>query len=127
MRKLLFLLALIAMLALSTLSLQGASSKKQMALTRFNEPVLVQGQILKGEYLIVHDDAAMERGEACTYIYKGNAPVREKLVVSFHCVPAARAKVSHFVVRTTEKAPGVTELLDFQFEGETEAHGVPTK
>ena len=127
MKKLLFLFALVVTLALGTFSPQAASnfSRKQMAVTQFSEPVVVQGKVLKGEYLFVHDDAAMQRGEACTYIYKGSAPLKNKLVASFHCIPAQRAKTAYFAVRTEEKTPGVIELIEFQFAGDTEAHQVP--
>ena len=127
MKKLLFLFALVAILVLGMFPLRAAStySRKQMAVTQFNQPVVVQGSVLKGEYLFVHDDAAMQRGEACTYIYKGSAPLRDKLVLSFHCIPAQRPKTAYFAVRTAERTPGVVELTEFQFAGDTEAHQVP--
>ena len=126
MRKLFFLFALLTVSALPTLPLKGAANfSRQMAVTIFTQPVHVQGKILKGEYLFVHDDAAMQRGEACTYIYKGNAPLREKLVVSFHCIPTERAKVANFIIRTEEKTPGTIVLREFQFAGDWEAHVVP--
>ena len=126
MKKLLFVFALLTIVALATLPLKGAANfGRQMALITFTQPVHVQGKILKGEYLFVHDDAAMQRGEACTYIYKGNAPLRERLVVSFHCIPTERAKVANFVTRTEEKTPGTIELREFQFAGDSEAHAVP--
>jgi hypothetical protein len=129
MKKLLFLTGLVAILALTTLPLQGAAgnSRKQMARVTFTVPVTVQGQVLKGDYLFVHDDAAMERGEACTYIYKGDSPLANKLVLSFHCTPGQREKASHFVTRTVETVPGVVELREFQFGGDTETHVIPTK
>ena len=102
-------------------------SKKQKATVQFNDPVRLQGVLLKGEYLFVHDDAAMVRGEACTFVYKGDADIASKLVVSFHCTPLQRQKVDSFVVRTEQVSPGVNELREFQFRGETEAHGVPLK
>ena len=82
---------------------------------------------MKGEYLFVHDEAAMKRGEDCTYVYKGNAPVPNKLVVSFHCVPVERTKATHFLVRSVETLPGLIEVQEFQFKGDTEAHGIPAK
>jgi len=98
---------------------------KQSAVTHFDRAVVLHGVTLKGEYLFVHDDAAMKRGEACTFVYEGNAPIRSKLVVSFHCTPVQRAKTNHFVLRTIETSPGVTELQEFQFAGDTEGHAVP--
>jgi len=102
------------------------TSRKQSAVFNFDRAVVLHGVTLKGEYLFVHDDAAMKRGEACTYVYEGNAPVAKKLVVSFHCIPVQRTKVKHFIVRTIETAPGSIEMQEFQFGGDTEAHAVPT-
>ena len=102
------------------------AAKKQKAVMTFSQPIMLQGVMLKGEYLFVHDDAAMARGEACTYVYKGDAEIPGKLVVSFHCTPSDRLKVSSFTVRT-ELISGVSELREFQYAGETEAHVVPAK
>jgi len=98
---------------------------KQRAVTEFFNPVIVQGVALQGKYLFVHDDAAMSRGDACTFIYKGEAEDRSKLVASFHCIHVERAMTKKFVVRSRETAPGRTELVEFQFAGETAAHAVP--
>jgi hypothetical protein len=93
---------------------------------QFDSPVKLQGVVLQGKYLFVHDDAAMKRGEACTRVYKGEAEVADKLVASFHCIPVARTKVTHFTVRSLETSPGIVEMREFQFSGETEGHAVPT-
>ena len=129
MKSLFLLFALLFAVALSSSSaiVSKASNGKQKAVAQFNEPVRLQGVLLKGEYLFVHDDAAMMRGEACTFVYKGDADIASKLVVSFHCTPLQRQKVDSFVVRTEQVLAGVNELREFQFSGETEAHGVPLK
>ena len=129
MKSLFLLFALLFAVALSSSSavVSKASNGKQKAVAQFNEPVRLQGVLLKGEYLFVHDDAALRRGEACTFVYKGDAEVAGKLVVSFHCTPVQRQKVSSFSVRTEQVSPGINELREFQFSGETEAHGVPAK
>ena len=129
MKSLFLLFALLFAVALSTSSaiVSKASNGKQKAVAQFNEPVRLQGVLLKGKYLFVHDDAAMRRGEACTFVYKGDAEIAGKLVVSFHCTPVQRQKVSSFSVRTEQVSPGINELREFQFSGETEAHGVPAK
>ena len=102
------------------------TARKQSAVTNFERAVVLHGVTLKGEYLFVHDDAAMQRGEACTYVYEGNAAIPKKLAVSFHCVPIQRAKAKNFIIRSVETSPGVTELKEFQFAGDTEGHAVPT-
>ena len=102
------------------------TARKQSAVTNFDRAVVLHGVTLKGEYLFIHDDAAMQRGEDCTYVYEGNAPIPRKLVVSFHCVPVQRAKSKNFLLRSVETSPGITELQEFQFAGDTEGHAVPT-
>ena len=131
MKSLLLLFALLFAVALSSssavVSKASNPAKKQKAVAQFNEPVRLQGVLLQGQYLFVHDDAAMARGEACTFVYKGDAEIASKLVVSFHCTPVQRQKVSSFVLRTEQVTPGVNELREFQFSGSTEAHVVPGK
>jgi hypothetical protein len=100
--------------------------RKQSAVTTFDRAVVLHGVTLKGEYLFVHDDAAMQRGEACTFVYEGTAAIPRKLVVSFHCVPVQRAKAKNFITRSIETSPGITELQEYQFSGDTEGHAVPT-
>lgn len=130
MKSWFLLAALLCAVALSsTASMANKApdgTKKQKATMEFTQPVMLHGVMLKGEYLFVHDDAAMARGEACTFVYKGTAEVASKLVVSFHCTPVQRFKVSSFTVRT-DLVSGVTELREFQFGGDTEAHAVPAK
>jgi hypothetical protein len=98
---------------------------KDRAITKFSDPVKLMGVTLKGEYLFVHDDEALARGEACTFVYKGDAEIPDKLVVSFHCTPVVRAKVASFTIRTFLASPGQYELREFQFGGSDEAHMVP--
>jgi hypothetical protein len=100
-------------------------AKKQQGAMKFNEPVTLMGVTLKGDYLFVHDDEAMARGEACTFVYKGLAETPDKLVASFHCRPAMRAMVSRFTVRTLLTSPGVYQIKEYQFAGDIEAHRVP--
>ena len=128
MKSLLLLTAVLFAVVLSSSSVApskaSTTAKKQKAITQFNEPVRLMGVTLKGTYLFVHDDAAMARGETCTFVYKGEAEIAKNLVASFHCVPAQRTKVGSFVVRT-EMVSGINELREYQFEGDTEAHMVP--
>lgn len=128
MKTLVFVSVILCSLILGSVSWKSAAAtdvQKRKAVTEFNNPVTVQGVVLKGKYLFVHDDAAMNRGEACTYIYKGEAEVPDKLVTSFHCIHVERAKAKNFILRSREIAPGLAELLEFQFSGETAAHAVP--
>ncbi|HEY3025619.1 MAG TPA: hypothetical protein VGJ55_05680 [Pyrinomonadaceae bacterium] len=130
MKTFLLLIALLCAVFLSSnsaTSVTGAakSANKQRAVTTFNQPVQLMGLRLRGEYLFVHDDEAMMRGQACTHIYKGNSEREDKLVISFHCTPATRGRANSFTVRTVLTATGEYEVTEFQFAGDTEAHRVP--
>jgi hypothetical protein len=128
MKSLLLFVTLLCAVVLTSTSFandKSATARKQKATAQFNQPVVVQGVTLKGEYLFVHDDAAMARGEACTRIYKGGAEIASNLVVEFHCVPIQRARSNYFIVRTNQRSDGLIELNEYQFKGDTEAHGTP--
>jgi hypothetical protein len=128
MKSLLLLTALLFAVVLSSssgvASRAASPARKHKAVVQFNDPVKLMGVTLKGQYLFVHDDAAMARGETCTFVYKGEADIASKLVISFHCTPTQRLKVDSFVVRT-EFIGGVNELREYQFSGDTEAHVAP--
>lgn len=130
MKSFLLFIALLCAVTLSSSSAPSVTNaantvKKDRAVMTFTQPVKLMGVTLLGQYLFVHDDAAMARGEACTFVYRGVAESPDKLVVSFHCTPAERAKAASFTVRTVLTAPGQSELREFQFAGSTEAHLVP--
>lgn len=131
MKRVLLFIALLTAVALSSVTVPSLttaanSPKKQRAVTRFDQPVKLMAVTLKGEYLFVHDDAAMLRGEACTFVYKGNAEMLDNLVASFHCIPASRNKAASFTMRMVLTEPGQYTLSEFQFEGSKEAHLVPS-
>src|SRR5262245_24835056 len=129
-KKLAVILVAVTAIVLATCALQANASREiriQQATMNLDKAISVHGVVLApGMYTFVHDDQAMERGEACTYIYKGSGAATKNLAVSFHCTPAERAKATHFLVRSIETPGGVTELLEYQFKGDTEAHVVPT-
>lgn len=131
MKRLLLFTVMVCAIVLSasllTASGKVTASKKQSATVTFTEPVKLLNFVLKGEYLIVHDDAAMDRGEACTSVYSLKDGART-LVVSFHCTPVPRARVMSFTVRTDRNvSDGMPEFREFQFAGSTESHLVPMK
>ena len=98
---------------------------KEKAVVEFPEKVKLLGVFLKGEYLFVHDEEKMARGEDCTYIYTSAKGQPGTLVLSFHCVPVERKKVDRFTVVTTRLLPDLLELREYQFAGTTHGHGVP--
>lgn len=96
----------------------------QQALVLFYKPVRVAGKLMMGKYIIEHDTDRMARGEPCTHIYDFYS---RKLVASFHCTHLTRPRTSEGTVsvRPRHELPGV--LTEFQFAGDTDAHGVPAR
>lgn len=128
MKTLVFVSVLFCALIFGSVSWKSTAAsdvQKRRAVAEFTRPITVQGVVLQGKYLFVHDDTAMTRGDACTFIYKGEAEVRDNLVTSFHCIHIERAKADSFIWRSRQTTTGILELVDFQFSGETAAHGVP--
>ena len=108
----------------------GVAPPRQWGIVNFPEPVLVTDQILMGPYLIVHDDAKMQRGEPCTSFYRfdpAKGPQNE--VLAFHCTPSMKKVVDRLTLRQTDPNPaiGIARLTEYQFAGDCEAHGVPSK
>lgn len=86
-------------------------------------PTLVMGHILQGRYVIEHDNDRMARGEPCTHIYAYDN--RVKPVVAFHCTHLERDRASKPIAVLGTRGD-MQSLDEFQFAGETAAHGVPT-
>ena len=108
----------------------GVAAPRQWGIATFTDPVLVTDQILMGSYLIVHDDAKMERGEACTSFYRFDpAKGPQEEVLSFHCTPAARQAADKLTLTQSEarSAIGIARITEYQFAGDCEAHGIPTR
>ncbi len=123
-------LALVGLLSVSGLASRGdaAGPSRRWAVVNFTSPVQLGDQFLMGRYLIVHDDEQMARGEACTTIYRVD-PVRgpQEQVMTFHCVPSQRAVCAETTFKVRERGGEVPKLIEYQFAGDTEGHGVPVK
>ena len=111
----------------STPSSKAEGPRREKAVVEFTQTVKLQGVLLRGEYVIVHDEERMMRGEPCTWIYRSNKGEEGELIASFHCVHVEAAKAEKLIVRLkARKTPYDTpELLEFQFAGSTAAHRVP--
>jgi hypothetical protein len=111
----------------STPSSKAEGPRKERAIIGFEQTVKLKGVLLRGEYVIVHDEERMARGEPCTWIYRSDKGKEGALVISFHCEHVERAKADHFVIRLkTNHTPYVTpEIEELQFADSTAGHRVP--
>lgn len=110
-----------AVVAAAGLGLPEKPVVQRLAVT-FRDPVLVNGTLLFGRYVIEHDDARMARGEPCTYIFEAGKPTTP--VVTFHCTHLDRpAPDSATVVLGPANQSGVRVLTEFQYAGDSAAHG----
>jgi len=107
----------------------SVSAPRQWTIVNILDPVSVKGEIVMGPVMIVHDDRKMERGEPCTTFYRFD-PARgpREEIVSFHCTPVQR-EVALTTTLTLQNGVegGCKRLVQYQFAGETEAHGIPAK
>jgi hypothetical protein len=117
------ILALVVTAGFLATRANAETKRQEKATIEFTETVKLMGALLKGEYLIVHDEDRMSQGDACIYLYDSSG----KLVVSFHCTPVERAKAKSFRVVARQNQPyGPKEITEIQFAGSTEAHQVPS-
>ena len=122
----------VSLLGVGTFASRGdasVSAPHQWAIVNILDPVSVKGEIVMGRVMIVHDDARMERGEPCTTFYRfdpARGP-REELV-SFHCTPVQRHVADTMKLTLQNGVAGACKrLVEYQFAGDTEAHGIPLK
>ena len=131
MRKTVFLIIMAYAMALGSAALvpmvSAEVTHKEVAVVNFPDQVKLLGVFLKGQYLFVHDDARMARGEDCTYVYTMKDGKADKLVVSFHCTPVMRKTADRFIVKIVLRLNvlAVREVTEIQFPGSSEAHLVP--
>jgi hypothetical protein len=118
-----------ALLATSAAATSGdGPARRQWAVVYLNEPTMIGATIVQGPVVFVHDDAKMMRGEPCTSVLlfePGKGPIEE--VAAFHCIPERRPVAHRFTLTTrpnVELGFGCL-LIEYQFAGDTEGHGVP--
>lgn len=114
----------VAALAVSTF----AAPSRRFALVNFTRPTYIAGAAVLGTVVFKHDDARMALGEPCTTVYFYDAKKKDlgKMIVEFMCVPQERRPIEKFEA-TCVKAnlSGPDMLVEYQFAGEHEGHGVP--
>src|ERR1700682_3032674 len=99
--RLLGALSVIVALAVVTFgaAVSHAAPSQQRGVVYLAHPTQIAGVIAMGTILVVHDEAKMGSGEACTTIYQyepGKGPGRE--ITKFSCTPVQRKVVDKFTV-----------------------------
>ncbi len=130
MRRLIYALlasALVAAVVVVVSANDKETVKKESAVVEFTNTVKLGGVLLRGQYLIVHDEERMANGEACTYVYSGKKEIADKLVTSFHCIHMDRARTEKLKISFVNygKAYEVPEIKEIQFAGSSDGHRVP--
>ena len=124
-------LLLFGVLAAGTVATSGdnVAPSREWAIASFTEPVLVAGQFLMGQYLIVHDETKMAQGKPCTTIYRFDpAKGPQETVLSFHCVPTRRQAAGKLTLtQRLDATLGVPRVTEYQFAGDSEGHRIPSK
>jgi len=104
------------------------AGQRQWTVVNFMNPVQVKDRVVMGPVLIVHDDAKMAHGEACTSFYRfDTAKGPQEEIVSFHCQPEAKAVAQQTTFTYTRGELGCEKLVSYQIAGDAEAHGVPAR
>lgn len=108
----------------------GDHARRRNAVVFLASPTLIGSTIVQGPVQFTHDEERMSRGEPCTTVrlYEpGKGPLEE--IASFHCIPRKDDAPHRFTIRTEpnmELGYGCV-LTEYQFAGDSEAHGVPAK
>jgi hypothetical protein len=119
---------LVLLSALGIFGLAGAPAPatcdniRDEALVNFSEPVLVGTEWVMGRAVVVHDDGAKARGEACTFIYTQDETGQLKLVRSYKCERVQRPEADRFKLVTQRDANGNRRLSEVQFRGQAFGH-----
>ena len=96
---------------------------RQAVYVWFQRPVTVGRHILQGRYVIEHDNDRMARGKPCTYIYAFDD--QKTPIVEFNCIHLERDTAQQHQVVLASISDGMQQFLEFQFAGESAAHGLP--
>jgi len=115
----------LAVSAIATITAGSLMPTRQSALVLLTRPTIIAGAIASGPVIFVHDHEKMAKGEPCTTVYRSRSGQPGTKVVEFMCRPEQAARAEHFTVRCTRGISAPDVLVEYQFMGDTETHGVP--
>jgi hypothetical protein len=121
-KSVLLVLAGVALLTAASWTLVTASINERTE-TYIGQGYVIGGvQLKEGNYLVIHDDAKLKEGAACTYFYKLPLRPNSKAVAELHCVPQQASAVNSFTMTSTRQADGKRVIGSIQFPGSAEVH-----
>jgi hypothetical protein len=126
MRRVFVVTLLIGALGIATLA--AVAPTRKMAVVRFMRPTVIAGAAVLGAVVFEHDDGRMARGEPCTTVYRYNPKLKApgEVIVEFMCTPHERPITEEFSATCDRRAlAGPDRLVEYQFAGDSEGHGVP--
>jgi hypothetical protein len=104
-----------------------ADSAIQRGEVRLGRGYVVGGvQLKEGQYLVIHDEAGMKTGDACTFFYRMPYHPGQQAAAKMHCTPVEGARVEGLTLRSTGQRDGTSLVKSLQFAGSTEVHTFPT-
>lgn len=116
----------LGLVGIATLAASAMIPTQHSALVVFTQPTIVAGAFVSGKVVFAHDDGKMANGGPCTTVYQYVPGGQGKKLVEFMCRPTEARRADHFTVRCARPfATGPGVLTEYQFAGDTEAHGVP--
>ena len=125
-RRLVGKMLLIGVAALALLA--AAKPAKKSAVVTFTNQTLIAGGVALGTVIFEHDDDRMSRGEPCTTVYQADPVTKERgrVIVEFMCSPRERPVAAKFEAICARASIGGPDMLvEYQFAGDREGHGVP--
>lgn len=106
----------------------AATPALKWASINLTDTTVIAGTFVSGPVVFVHDDERMARGEPCTSVHRFDSSkgIGEE-IVAFHCKPRWTHAPGKFTAATLRMPDGPPVLTEYQFAGDTEAHGVPRR
>ena len=122
-----FIVGLVMIVGTIAVSTLAAVPTRKSAVVRFTKPTFVAGAAVIGPVVIEHDDEKMASGGDCTAVYHFDATTKRagKAIVTFMCVPRERPLATTFHAVRASSSIGPERLVEYQFAGDTEGHGIP--
>ena len=121
-------LVMFACIAAVAVSRSAADTAVKWAPVNLTNATLIAGSFVSGPVVFVHDDTKMAAGKPCTSVHRfvPGKGVGEELV-AFHCKPRWGQAPDRFTQAIANTPDGLRVMTEYQFAGDCEAHGIPTK